>query len=170
MGWGRDPNNDSEELREEESEMSLITLMICLIGNIGVVDCLQKYSCSQETSARITVWGHNHRLLDYSEEPVNLVRGLVLVHYDQPVDDALVEVFDLDDASHSLEKSDDLPTKVRRAACITNNVGGFSFSLPPGSYELVVSKPDWNSTSVLIVVDPQMGKQRDIHIPLNIGY
>ena len=129
-----------------------------------------KYACTPATPARTTVWGHDHVLVDFSDKPVALLRGLVRTFSEKGVEGALVEVLDLGGtARRPTETSEDARTRPRLAACITGQAGGFAFDLPPGRYELLTSKPDWNSTSVVVVVDAGKGKRRDVLIPLKVG-
>jgi len=129
-----------------------------------------EYTCKPAPSARMTVWGHNHVLVDLSSKPLVLLRGSVRALSDQAVDGALVEVLDLGGAARQpSQTAEDARTRTRVAACITGQTGGFEFDLPPGRYELITSKPDWNSTSVLVVVDRRRGKRRDVVIPLKVG-
>jgi hypothetical protein len=114
--------------------------------------------------------GHDHVLVDLSNKPVTLFRGSVRAVSDQAVAGALVEVLDVGATARlPTETAEDARTRAKLAACITGQAGGFTFDLPPGPYELLASKPDWNSTSVLIVVDARRGKRRDIVIPLKVG-
>lgn len=113
-------------------------------------------------------WGHDHVVVDMSSKPLKNIRGVVRALVDQPVDDALVEILQLGPTGSPAETSGDARVRRRLASCLTGDGGEFGFDLPPGRYELVCSKPDWNSTSVIIVVSPK-GKLRKIVVPLKIG-
>jgi hypothetical protein len=93
---------------------------------------------------------------------------MVRASADQPVDDALVEVLQLDRKGSPAETSNDALGRRRLASCLTERNGEFGFDLPPGRYELLCSKPNWNSTSVIVVVSPR-GSRRKVVVPLKIG-
>jgi hypothetical protein len=90
----------------------------------------------------------------------------------KPVEGVLVEIY-------AREASDPLPQQrdkgeftnspKRIAACITGTSGTFDFDVPSGRYEVRASKPDWNSTSLLVVVDKQRGKPKALSVPLVVG-
>jgi hypothetical protein len=114
------------------------------------------------------VWGHDRVVVDMSNSGLKNIRGTVRALVDQPVDDVLVEVLQLGPTKPPAETSEQARDRRRLASCVTGRGGEFGFDLPPGRYELVSSKPDWNSTSVIIVVSPK-GKRRTITVPLKIG-
>ena len=128
----------------------------------------QAVQCQPPGSTRSLVWGRDHALVDMSNKPLKNIRGVVRALVDQPVDDALVEILELGPTGSPAETSDDARGRHRLASCLTGHDGEFGFDLPPGRYELVCSKPDWNSTSVIIIVSPK-GRRRNFVVPLKIG-
>ena len=147
--------------------MRILIFVLLLTGTTIAAD--QKYACKIPTSARTTVWGHNHALIDFSAKPVERLRGSVRTLSEQSIGDVLVEVIDLRVAAGPAQSSEDLRTRQRIGTCITGPTGRFEFDVPPGRYELIASKPDWNSTSVLVVVERGRGKRGEIVIPLRVG-
>jgi hypothetical protein len=154
---------------EKKGEMRVLSTLF-LVSSAIVCGPPAKYACTPATPVRTTVWGHNHVLVDLTDKPLALLRGSVRTFSGEGVEGALVEVLNLGGATRRpTETSEDARTRPRLAACITGQTGGFAFDLPPGRYELLTSKPDWNSTSVVVLVDARKGKRRDILIPLNVG-
>ena len=148
--------------------MRIILLLLLVCSAVSGAPS-KKYSCGPAGPTRGLVWGHNHASVDLSTTPIKSLRGIVRALGDQPVDGALVEVLIYSANSSATRTEDDARSRRRLAACVTARDGLFDFDLPSGSYELLTSKPDWNSTSVLVTIDKRRGRQRDIVIPLRIG-
>jgi len=114
------------------------------------------------------VWGHDHVVVDMSSKPIKNIRGMVRALVNQPVDDTLVEILQLGPTVSPAETSNDARVRRRLASCLTGHSGEFGFDLPPGRYELLLSKPDWNSTSVIVVVSAK-GMRRKVVVPLKLA-
>jgi hypothetical protein len=129
----------------------------------------QAVQCRPPDPTRGTVWGHNPLTVELSDKPLKSpIRGVVRVLLDQPVDDVLVEVLQLGPTESPAESSDEARLRRRVASCVTDSRGEFGFDLAPGRYEILCSKQDFNSTSMIIVVSPK-GKRRNIDVPLEVG-
>lgn len=146
---------------------ALMTLL--LFTMFGMSGPQPQYTCQRVPPTRVTQWGHNHALIDFSDKTVKSLKGSVRTG-DRVVEDVLVEILELGSSEHRpAETAEDARSRRRIAACMTGAAGRFEFALPTGRYELLASKPDWNSTSAIVSVDTRMGKRRDIVIPLRVG-
>jgi|tagenome__1003787_1003787.scaffolds.fasta_scaffold20558503_1 hypothetical protein len=146
--------------------LALTLLSVCnLISGVPP----QGHSCGPGPPSRGLVWGHDHVLVDISKTPLKSIKGVVRALGDEVVGDVLVEVLDYGGSFAPIQTEKDARSRSRLAACVTGPRGRFQFNLPPGRYELLSSKPDWNSTSVMVTVDRRRGKQRDIVVPVKVG-
>jgi hypothetical protein len=145
----------------------IIRLVIVCLVSIFLVHG-QAVQCRPPGPTRSMIWGHDHVTVEMSSKPLKNIRGTVRALVEQPVADVLVEVLHLGPSESPAETSDDARMRRRLASCITAGDGKFGFDLPPGRYQLLFSKPDWNSTSVNIAVSKK-GKLRNIVVPLKIG-
>ena len=151
-----------------EADVGSLILALSLAAG-AVAQAHPPSSCTPATEAQTTHWGHQHVVLDFRDEPVTVVKGSVRDLDEGPVEGALVEVFARRRHDPLPQQSDRKETKPRISACLTGTGGSFEFRLPPGRYEVRVSRPDWNSTSALVVVDPKHGKRKPLTIRLFVG-
>lgn len=149
--------------------MTYTVLAIMLIAGADLCAARPISLCSPPPANRFTEWGHNHATLDWLDTPLSALTGLARTAPSVPLDETLIEVFNLSDVSRPAIGFDDIRNRVRLAACLTGKTGRFHFDLPPGHYEVLASKPEMNSTSVLVTIDPRKGKRRNIEIPLQLG-
>jgi hypothetical protein len=110
--------------------MPLITLILVSLLS-GSSQCNYKTVPANETSQ-----GANEFIL-IDELKVNGIAGKVLLPDEEPVNEAIVEVFNYSSSSTDHKDVDAALTKKRRAVCITGENGAFCFNkLPPGRYLL----------------------------------
>ena len=103
-------------------------------------------------SAENTKWGGNTNVVLQESKPMRSIRGIVRDPMDKPLTAALVEVYDHPEIVLQ-DSSPERTGQKRIAACVTSEGGSFAFDVPPGYYELRVSKSsEWNATSVLVQV------------------
>lgn len=75
--------------------------------------------------------------IEYSEQTLKSIYGKVLFPTDEPVEEAVVEVYDYTDADKKLDSYHLVRSKDRRTACLTDKDGSFCFTgLPSGRYLL----------------------------------
>lgn len=125
--------------------------------------------CSATSLVSATHWGHEHMVIDRRERPVHSLRGIVQTMMGEPVGGVLVQVFSRKPSAPFPQQSDQPNPLPAVAACITVNTGNIAFNLPSGEYEVRASKEEWNSTSVLFIVNPRIHNTMRIKIPLQPG-
>jgi len=110
--------------------MPLITLILVSLLS-GSSQCNCKTVPANETSH-----GANEFIL-LTELKVNRIAGKVLLQNGEPVNEAVVEVFNYSSSSTDYKDVDSTLSGKRRAACMTGENGAFCFNkLPPGRYLL----------------------------------
>src|ERR1051326_1430459 len=145
--------------------MKKLVLLLILISSVAAPSSGKGCGCASATG-ETTRWGGNETILIKPRGTFEFVGGKVLMG-DEPMDDALVEVFDKPDYllcdwtaedGNPNKCSNDPPADQRRiAACVTGKDGKFCFdNIPSGKYELRVSKDiGWDVSHYVIVVKPE---------------
>ena len=106
---------------------------------------------------------------------VNRIAGKVLLPNEEPVNEAIVEVFNYSSSSTDYKAVDAALYYKRRAACLTGENGAFCFNkLPPGRYLLRAgtSKPEgMNRIHAIVTVLPknQKAASEEIELTLSLG-
>lgn len=124
--------------------------------------------CQRAPESETTHWGGNMRIEVEQKSTLKMLHGRV--EYDgKPLGNALVEVFAKD--GHIPSGLDGRSEQKRLAACKTKNDGEFCFKdLPSGKYEIRSSiDTGWDVTYVVLTVDTKKGKNRRLHLPMNVG-
>lgn len=104
------------------------------------------------TSTQQTIWGGNQRIVIEQAKPVKMIHGIARGPAGGALEGVLVEVFDHPEIVKSYTRQQN-SAQTRMAACMTNESGRFSFELPPGDYELRLSKSsEWDVMSVIVRV------------------
>jgi len=130
----------------------------------------QPATCNVAGGSQRTHWGHQYQVFDFQSRPVRSLKGSIQDIQDKPVEGVLVEVYARQAKDPSpVQQDSSRVSETRLFACVTGASGLYSFDLPSGYYELRSSKPDWNSTSVLIRIDPQNGQKKETRITLEVG-
>jgi hypothetical protein len=131
--------------------------------------------CVPATDDDTTRWGGNEYIIVKEEKVYRYLSGTVNFQNDDPVSDALVEVY-----THPeyllLEYSEGAKKKKKQrriAACVTGEDGKFCFGfLPPGKYEMRVSQGSGiNVTHIYVEADPynQDSTDMEINVVLTVG-
>jgi len=153
--------------------MQAIFLALLLAVNSVAVE-KEKCDCKTVAKTETTRIGGNEHIVIKEEKIYRTLRGAVDT-YNNPQLTVLVEVFDNPD--HLLLGYPENLTKRKRqkriAACETGANGKFCFrNIPPGKYEMRFSiGPNWNVTSVYIVMDPTYAgsSSEDIYVGMQLG-
>jgi len=138
----------------------------CLCLAVGYIPAL-----SQCVPASVeTLWGGNENVVIQEARSIRKVRGLVQDSQHTPVSGALVEVYDHPEIVLR-NPSRTRTGQSRLAACITGDSGSFSLDVPPGRYELRLSKSaEWDVTSVLLTVrNSPFSSRKGIVVRLLVG-
>jgi len=99
-----------------------------------------------------------------------MIYGMIRDGNERPIEGVLVEVYRRHENDPSPNQSErGTNSEPRVYACITGATGEYAFDLPSGRYEVLSSKPDWNPTSVLALVDVRKGKKTPTVIRLEVG-
>ena len=125
--------------------------------------------CTKEPVTSVTHWGGNEWIvIDLRDKPVRTVEGIVLGPGVGSLK-TLVQVF-------RRKPSDPLPRRwdqemgLPAAACMTGDDGVFTFSLPPGEYELRMSQnPGVDVTSVIVTVERGAHRSEEIKVEMQVG-
>ena len=131
--------------------------------------------CVPATDDDLTRWGGNESIIVKEEKVHRHLSGIVTLGGDNPISDALVEVYThpeyllLDYPERESKKK-----KQRRvAACVTEEDGKFCFGfIAPGKYEVRVSlESGINVTHIYVEVDPYSSEsiETDIEAVLTPG-
>jgi carboxypeptidase family protein len=95
-------------------------------------------NCQCRPSSAQTRWGGNMKVVMAEPKPVKSIHGVALGQDRKPLDGVLVEVYN---------------GEKRVAGCITGETGVFALDVPPGHYELRLSKSEgWDVTSMPVRV------------------
>jgi protocatechuate 3,4-dioxygenase beta subunit len=95
-----------------------------------------------------------------------------VVRLGEPVEDALVEIFDKPEYLLSPgSDSQDRPKQERLAACRTSADGKFCFrDLPSGTYELRSSfGSGWDVTHLHVMLDKKSGQNKPLEVSMHLG-
>ena len=107
------------------------------------------------------------------EKSYRELRGTVQLREGQPVENALVEIFDKPEylLDHSIASANNRPKQRRLASCVASADGKFCFrNLANGKYELRSSSGDGvNVTHVYVVIDKQSGEKKGLVVEMTLG-
>jgi hypothetical protein len=127
-------------------------------------------SCLPAPITSQTMWGGNEIIqVDLREHPMQKLRGLTLWPGDEPAYGVLLQVFKRGhtDPLYIPREQD---TREPMAVCMTDTEGDFSFSLPPGEYELRASlNRGVDVTSVFVIVERGLHRSPQIEVPIRSG-
>ena len=143
-------------------------LILCALAAPAVQgDC----KCRRPEKGDATRWGGNEAVVLQPEGHFQELKGIVEAFENEPMGDALAEVFDKPDYLISDTPWANRPEQKRIRACVTSTDGKFCFKdLPDGAYELRISHDQgWNVTHVYVVLDHKGGKKKEVHIRMHIG-
>jgi len=129
--------------------------------------------CRRASEKESTRPGGNEMVIVVEEKSYRELRGAVKWHDGQPVENALVEIFDKPEylLDHSIASANDRPKQRRLAACVASADGKFCFrNLANGKYELRSSSGNGvNVTHVYVVIDRQSGEKKDLSVEMTLG-
>jgi hypothetical protein len=129
----------------------------------------QSRGCTKVPSTTATRWGGNERVvLDHRNKPVRMVRGTV-TGPGEGIYKTLIQVFPQKPSDlHSLTSGQENGLPI--AACETGGDGAFTFHLPPGEYELLMSQDGGvDVTAVLVSVKRGWHRSRKIRAVMVVG-
>jgi hypothetical protein len=176
-GWARiNQYDDSEgidraaEGESTETKMKTRTLAIRLVILFALMPGMSALCQCTPTSTEKTTWGGNTNAVMQEPKPMRSIHGIVEDQVDKPLTGVLVEVYDHPEIVLQNPSSDRAGQR-RIAACITNETGLFSLDVPPGHYELRLSKSsEWNVTSIPVrVTKSAPSSKKDIVVRLLLG-
>jgi hypothetical protein len=129
----------------------------------------QSRHCSEEPVTTKTRWGGNERVvMDLRDKSLRIVSGTVQGPGVGSLN-TLVQVFQRK-PSDPLYKASDQENGLPVAACVTGSDGTFTFSLPPGEYELRMSQNlGVDVTSVLVAVKQGWHSSKKIRVEMHVG-
>lgn len=143
-----------------------LLLLVCLMG----LQATPLEACKKARSDQVPHGANEMVLLD--EQNVAHLRGTVLLHNDEPVNRAVVEVYRYEGSVDAYEITRFLKQTKRIAACLTGENGAFAFArLRPGRYLLRAGTVDANGineTHAIFKVTNR-GKTEDLKIRLSLG-
>ena len=132
-------------------------------------ECKSRHASGKESTRP----GGNEMVVFVEEKSYRELRGTVKMHEGQPVENALVEIFDKPEylLDHSIVTANNRPKQRRLAACVASADGKFCFpNLANGKYELRLSSGNGvNVTHVYVVIDKQSGEQKDLSVEMTLG-
>jgi hypothetical protein len=137
--------------------MRLVPVLV-LFSVLAVGEGPQGTTCAPADDTEHTRWGHDNGVIDLQAKPVKALRGTVRAAHNQPVNGVLVEVYGYREGD-TISNPDDMPSRPRISACVTDATGAFGFRVPSGRYEVRVSGRWWDTTSALVVVDTRKGRK-----------
>src|SRR5579864_490497 len=111
-------------------------------------------NCQCRPTSAPTRWGGNERVTMAEPKPVKSIHGVTLGFGDgKPLSGVLVEIYDHPEIL-TRTFTPDPGAKKRIAACITDETGVFALNVPPGHYELRLSKSfEWDVLSMPVRVE-----------------
>lgn len=151
----------------------ILLIIVLMLVSFSRVQSVKECKCIAPEPGITTRAGANEEIVQVEKKAYKTLRGVVKDANGEPLSDVLVEV--LDNPEHLLfsyaENQRQRKTQARIAACLTAADGRFCFSnLPPGKYELLVSKePGWAHTHVYIVVAPRRSTRAEIKVRMEVG-
>lgn len=104
-------------------------------------------------------------------QPVKSIHGVTWDEVGKPMGDVLVEVYDHPEILIR-DFTQDTAGKKRIAACMTDDTGVFALDVPPGHYELRLSKSaEWDVTSMPVRVRKSAAYSKNgLVIMLRVGH
>jgi hypothetical protein len=145
-----------------------ILITCALIAPPVLGDC----KCRRPEKGDGTRWGGNQAVVVVPEKHFREIAGTVETFQNEPMEGALVEVFDKPDYLVSDKLWAGRPEQKRLKSCVTSADGKFCFSgLPSGTYEVRISKDQgWNVTHAYVVLDRKaVEKIETLRIMMHIG-
>lgn len=128
-----------------------IHLLRAAVIPLAALICVPAF-CQCKPSVDKTYWGGNTNVVFHKSQAQTDLHGLVTDELQKPLKGVLVEVYDHPEIMLQ-NPSRNRTGQVRLAACVTDGTGNFMLDVPPGHYELRLSKSmDWNVTSVDVTV------------------
>jgi hypothetical protein len=117
----------------QDKNMSKLQLwnivLILIVGSLPARPC----SC-QKALEHDLPHGANEDI-EYSDRTVKRIQGRVVFHDESPVEDVVVEVYQITREDKTLRPREIVRRRERRAACVTQKDGRFCFAdLPSGRY------------------------------------
>ena len=129
--------------------------------------------CRRASEKESTRPGGNEMMIFVEEKSYRELRGTVQLREGQPVENALVELFDNPEylLDRSIASANNHPKQRRLAACMVSSDGKFRFrNLADGKYEIRSSSGNGvNVTHVYIVIDKQSGEKKDLVVEMTLG-
>jgi hypothetical protein len=97
----------------------------------------EKGRCLCQRAAEADVPHGANMLVEYSERTLKSIHGKIFFPVDEPVPEAVVEIYDYPDGDDETDSSDLVRSRHRRAACLTDKDGNYCFTgLRSGRYLL----------------------------------
>jgi hypothetical protein len=132
----------------------------------------QRCSCRQAPTQEQTRWGNDNITLS-TVTRVRVLNGSVTVGSDQPLVNALVEIFTDPDVillPYSPTREERRGKQRRITSCFTDTKGRFCLAqLPPGRYELRCSARDFQTVSQTIKVVTNGSAKKHITVRLRVA-
>jgi hypothetical protein len=134
---------------------------------------IELVNCVSATETQNTSWGQQNVVIVH-RKPMQIAYGIVTGGRLEgpPLEGVLVEVYDHPEVvlREGLVDRRDRTGQQQIAACVTDKTGRFGFKLPPGKYELRLSKPiEWNCTSVLVEVRTKAASNKPLRVALRLA-
>jgi hypothetical protein len=148
-------------------------LALAFLTGMAAVPAGAECKCRRVSEKESTRPGGNEMVIFVEEKSYRGLKGTVQLRAGQPVENALVEIFDRPEylLAHSIGSANNRPKQRRLAACVASANGKFCFSnLADGKYELRSSSGNGvNVTHVYVVIDKQSGEKKDISVEMTLG-
>jgi protocatechuate 3,4-dioxygenase beta subunit len=157
---------------EKSIEVMKRLIIILLLTAINVSAQAERCSCRKAGDKETTQWGWMvNRTMEGGS--VKALKGRVTNAVEDPLDGALVEVFDHPEVWLAEDSYNNRDKQKRLAACVVGKNGEFCFSnLPPGKYELRASGPSgYDPMHVILTLAPQdrQSKNEKIEVRLELS-
>jgi len=148
----------------------LLIVVLLLFASMAFGQVSRPNTCVPAGEGDRTSWVHDHLVINAEDKPIRNLRGTVRNVLNQPIQGVLVEIFPRKAGDPDPVHFNGNDSSGRRVeACVTDESGEFSFELGAGHYEVRGSKPDWNPTSMLVLVDRRRGSKKLLTVPLKVG-
>lgn len=153
--------------------MGAIFLALFITLNNPVIE-KHNCECKQASANELTRTGGNEQVTIIERKVFKIIHGTIETYSNSQIE-TLIEVFDNPEhlrLNYPESVTQRKPQK-RIAACKSGKDGSFCFDeIPPGKYELRLSiGPEWNVTSVYIVVNPRNKNStgEKLSVPMKLG-